>query len=84
MYETLFCLADLPGCPDIREQAVKVLQLLPTCPTIPERLRQSMAHDIGMSKIIMEHAQAMHQPARLLYSLQVSPVLQSYIFTSLV
>ena len=81
MYETLFRLADLPGFPDIREEAVQVLQRLPTCPTTPEQLKRSLALDIGISEFFFDQGQIM-QPAKLLYSLQVSCFSHSFALAS--
>ena len=71
MYDVLFSLSDLPGCPEIREQAVQVLQLLPTCPSIPERLRSALLQDSSVQRLILDPDQPV-KPARLLYFLQAS------------
>jgi hypothetical protein len=44
IYDGLFMLADLPGPSELRQEAVKVLQLLPTSQAIPHALRQALCH----------------------------------------
>ncbi len=75
MHDALLFLADLPGCPDIREEAFKVLQLLPTCPSIPEDLCQALQQGpdgafTSLMSLLVHPGQAF-RPSRLLYSLQV-------------
>ncbi len=77
-YDILFTLADMPVAAEVRQEAVHVLQLLPTAPSIPADLRQALqAADADafrhLRALIMGEGPGSWeaQPARLLYTLQV-------------
>ena len=84
IHTMLLFLADLPEGPDVREAAFKLLQLLPTAPSVPDSLRQALQQGAPLSalqqgegaaysalKALMLDPAHTLQPARLLYSLQV-------------
>lgn len=75
IYHVLFFLAGLPKLPELRQEAVQMLQLLPTCSWIPEQLQEALSsHDAAnkLKSVLLEQQQqgALHLP-KLLYTLQV-------------
>ena len=75
VYNVLFFVSDLPtGSLELRSEAVRTLQLLPTCPWIPASLLAATQQPEPCQQLrllLLGGQDDVYQPSKLLYTLQV-------------